>query len=102
MHPDWLGNPQHFVAGVVVALAVGALAYRVRLGAPWLVDAIAVMATVTAETLVELLEYPVLHPERHMENPYFDTIADLANTLPGALIGGAMVLAWLRFSWRRL
>ncbi|UGS35511.1 hypothetical protein [Capillimicrobium parvum] len=102
MRPDWLGSPQHFVAGVLLALAVGALGYRMRLGPPWLVATIAVMATVTAETLVELFEYPVLHPERHMTNPYFDTIADLANTLAGALIGGAIVLAWPRFSRRRL
>ena len=94
MHPDWLGNPQHFVAGVLVALAVGAIGLRLRLGPPWLIAAIAVMAAVTAETLFELLEYWVLHPEEHMAHPYLDTIADLANTLVGGRVGGAVVLAW--------
>ena len=94
MGPDWLGSPQHFVAGVIVASAVMLVARR-WVGRWWLLAALAVGTTMTAETLVELVEYPLLYSGRPHASAYWDTLADLAATLAGAVVGAGLGLAAL-------
>jgi hypothetical protein len=95
--PDWLGSPQHVVAGAALSLLAGLVARRrLRLGLMWAFAA-AVTVTMAAEALVELGEYPLMYRHGAHATAYYDTIADLAATLAGALVGGlAAVLAGSR------
>lgn len=98
MGPDWWGSPQHAVAGVIVAGAV-VLAARRWIEQRWLLLALAVGVTMTAESLVELAEYPLLYSGEPHVSAYWDTLADLAATLAGALVGAGVALlvsAWGR------
>src|SRR3954466_12708786 len=92
MGPDWLGSPQHFVGGLVLALLVGRVARRV-VAQWWLVVVLAIGTTATAEIVVELVEYPLLYSGRPNVTAYWDTVADLAATLAGAVAGGVLSLA---------
>jgi hypothetical protein len=56
MGPDWLGNPQHVVAGAVLAFVV-AQATRAWVRPWWGRATVAVGAATTAEIVVELVEY---------------------------------------------
>jgi hypothetical protein len=92
VHPDWLGSPQHLVGGVGLSLAV---AWLVR-GRPWpwwIVATLAIGVTMTAEAVIEILEYPLLYADEPHLSAYYDTIADLTATLAGALIGTSLALA---------
>ena len=96
MHPDWLGSPQHFVAGAILA-AVVVLAGRRLTDAPtWLLAALAIGTTMTAEAAVELVEYPLRYADTFHETAYYDTLADLAASLAGAGVGTAAALLALR------
>jgi uncharacterized membrane protein YjdF len=86
MHPDWLGSPQHFVAGLVLAFAIALVAGRRGIGPYWLIAVLAVAVTMLAESAVELVEYPLLYSDRFHATAYYDTIADIASTLVGALV----------------
>ncbi len=90
MSPDWLGSPQHFVAGLLLAAGVCHIARR-RLGGVWLPVALAIGATAVSEILVELAEFPLLYRDTlaTATRPYLDTLADLGTTLAGALLGAA-------------
>jgi hypothetical protein len=92
--PDWLGSPQHVVGGCAVAL-LAALTARPWTDRWWLLAGFAVGAAAAAELVVELIEYPLLHPERS-GTPYFDLIADLAASLAGGILGAAIGLALRR------
>src|SRR5215813_12391678 len=95
--PNWLGSPQHFVAGLVLTLVVFWLSRRFGL-AVLPAAVLAVGVTSTAEILVELVEYPF----STAQTAYYDTLADLANTLAGAVLGAAIaVLIARRRSARR-
>lgn len=87
MHPDWLGSPQHFVAGAALACAVALVARRAGIDDWRLLALLAVGVTSTAEVVVEIAEYAfrIAHA-----TAYYDTIADLAATLAGALLGSAV------------
>ena len=62
MAPDWLGSPQHVVAGV--AIAVVATVASLRLGfRPWICLALGVGAAMIAEAVVEVLEYLLLNSD---------------------------------------
>ena len=87
MHPDWLGSPQHFVAGLLLAFVVALVAHR-WVAQWWLVAALAIGVTSAAEIGVEIVEYPVLHRDADV-TAYYDTIADLVVTMVGAIIGTA-------------
>ena len=87
MSPDWLGNPQHVIAGAFLAFVV-VHATRRWIGLWWARIAAAVGVTLTAEVLVELAEYVVFHMDDADVEDYFDTLADLVASLFGALIGG--------------
>src|SRR6478609_3924369 len=91
--PNWLGSPQHVIAGFVLAAVVVGLARH--FGLPiWLAVVVAIGVTSTAEILVELVEYPLLYSDKFHYSAYWDTLADLASTLVGG-IAGAIVAAFV-------
>ena len=94
MHPDWLGSPQHFVAGVLLAVAVVILAPRFSIQNAWVAAALAVGIVMVGEALVELVEYPLLYSDDPNLTAYFDTLADLASSLVGGFIGAGAGLTY--------
>ncbi len=92
MSPDWLGSPQHFVAGLALTLAAAVWARR-RLSAAWQVAGLALAITMAAEALVELAEYPLLYGHDATLPAYYDTIADIGATFAGAILGTLIGLA---------
>jgi hypothetical protein len=94
MHPDWLGSPQHLVAGALLAAAVVVLAPRLTIQNPWVGAALAVGIVMLGEALVELAEYPLLYSDDPNLSAYFDTLADLASSLAGGVIGAGAALAY--------
>ena len=91
MGPEWSGSPQQLVGGLVVALVAVALGRR-WIEQPWLLGLFALGLTALAEMLVELVEYPLLYSDDPHVSAYYDTLADLADTLVGAVVG---VVLWL-------
>ena len=57
---------------------------------------VAVGVTALAELVIEIAEYPVLYADRFHRTAYYDTIADMASTLVGALAGVAGVTLIIR------
>jgi hypothetical protein len=92
VHPDWLGSPQHLVGGLALSLVAAWLA-RGRSWPWWIIATLAIGVTMTAETAIEILEYPLLYAGEPHLSAYYDTIADLTATLAGALIGTSLALA---------
>jgi hypothetical protein len=92
MSPDWLGSPQHLLAGALLGAAAVAVG-RHRIRPIWLLLAVAVGCVATAELLVELVEYPLLYGDEATARAYYDTIADLAATLAGGAVGAFAALA---------
>jgi hypothetical protein len=88
MGAEWLGSPQHIIAGAVLAFVVAHVA-----GAwmrPWWPRAVlAVGAAATAEIVVELAEYLLLYRDDATVEQYYDTLADLASSLVGSVAGVA-------------
>jgi tartrate dehydratase beta subunit/fumarate hydratase class I family protein len=91
MSPDWLGSPQHVVAGLVLGAAAAAFARR-RIRPVWLVLLFALGVVALAELVVELVEYPLLYGADAHARAYYDTIADMATTLLGGGVGALLVL----------
>lgn len=91
MSPDWLGSPQHLVAGALLG-AVAILFARRRIQPAWLLLAFALGVVALAELLVELIEYPLLYGADAHARAYYDTIADLAATLVGGAVGALVAL----------
>jgi len=87
MSPDWLGSPQHVVAGTLVGAAA-----RRRIAPTWLAFAFSLGIVALAELLVELIEYPLLYGADAHARAYYDTIADLAATLTGGAVGALVPL----------
>jgi hypothetical protein len=87
--PNWLGSPQHVIAGFALALAIVIAARLVGVSAP-LAVALAIGVTSTAELLVELVEYPLLYSDKFHYSAYYDTLADMASTLVGGVVGAAI------------
>jgi hypothetical protein len=96
--PDWLGSPQHVIGGVCLALAL-VLAARWLGTGTWLAVALALGAVSMVELLIEIAEYPLLYSDKFHYSAYYDTVADLASTLVGGLIGIPVGLALARL-WR--
>ena len=92
MSPDWLGNPQHLVAGAVLAFAV-VHATRAWIPLWWARAAAAVGVTLTAEIFVELAEYVLLYTDDATAEEYYDLLVDLATSLVGAVLGAGASLA---------
>jgi hypothetical protein len=49
----------------------------------------------TAEAVVEIIEYPLLCSGEPHLSAYYDTVADLTDTLAGAVLGALVSLTWL-------
>lgn len=92
MHPDWLGNPQHFVVGFLLAAAIVWIAPKVSISNRWIGAALAVGVVMAGEAAVELIEYPLLYSDEPNLTAYYDTLSDLANSLAGALVGAGVGL----------
>jgi hypothetical protein len=91
-----LGSPQHLVVGAVLAFVVYWAGGWRRVALPsWAAFVLAVGVVCTAELVLELVEYPVMYADKFHASAYYDTLADMANSVVGALIGataGALVL----------
>jgi hypothetical protein len=91
MSPDWLGSPQHVVAGLLLGAAATVFARR-RIAPLWLALLFALGVVALAELLVEVVEYPLLYGADAHAHAYYDTIADLAATLVGGILGVLLML----------
>jgi hypothetical protein len=91
MSPDWFGNPQHVVAGAVLAFVVAQMT-RPWVRPWWARAAVAVGAAATAEIAVELVEYVLLYQQDATVHEYYDMLSDLASSLFGAVVGSALGL----------
>jgi hypothetical protein len=97
--PNWLGSPQHVVVGAIAAVVAFAVARSRWFRLPaWLAFVLAVCLVSTAELVLELFEYPLLYADRFHYSAYYDTIADMANSIVGAVAGAlaAALVARLR------
>jgi hypothetical protein len=93
MQPDWLGSPQHIVAGLALSVALSIAMSRTGLVRGWAwIAAFSVALTMGAEAVVELLEYPLIYSGQVHETSYLDTVSDIAQTLAGAIAGAGL---WL-------
>jgi hypothetical protein len=91
--PNWLGSPQHFVVGAIAAVVVYVVARSRWLALPeWLAFILAVALVSTAELVVELVEYPLLYADHFHYGAYYDTLADMANSIVGAVVGAALAI----------
>lgn len=91
--PNWLGSPQHVVVGALAAVVVF-FAARIRwLALPeWLAFVLAVSLVCTAELILELVEYPLLYADHFHHSAYYDTLADMGNSIVGAVVGAALAI----------
>lgn len=84
-------------AGAALALGTYLVARR-RFRTGWSA-ALALVVTMAAESVVELLEYPILFRGDAVVANYYDTVADIGSTLAGAALG--VVLGLLHTLRRR-
>ena len=95
--PNWLGSPQHVVVGAIAAVVVYVVARSRWLALPdWLAFILAVSLVCTAELVLELFEYPLLYADHFHRTAYYDTLADMANSVVGAVIGAALAIPLCR------
>lgn len=95
--PNWLGSPQHFVVGALAAVAVYAATRSRRIRLPdWAAFVFAVSLVSTAELVLELIEYPLLYADHFHHSAYYDTLADMANSLAGAVVGAVAAVPLTR------
>jgi len=80
------------VGGVVLAGAV-VLVGRRWIEEWWLLFGLAIGVSAAAEIIVEIAEYPLLYSGRLHATAYYDTIADMASTIVGAVAGAATAIA---------
>jgi hypothetical protein len=95
--PNWLGSPQHVAVGAILALIVYSLARWRKLRIPeWAAFVIAVGVVSTAEIILELVEYPLLYADKFHYSAYYDTLADMASSVVGAIIGAGVAVPLAR------
>jgi hypothetical protein len=100
--PNWLGSPQHLVVGLIAAVIVYFAARSRWVGAPECVAfVLAVSLVCTAELVLELIEYPLLYANHFHHSAYYDTLADMANSVVGAFVGAAAAVPLARRVARR-
>lgn len=85
------------VGGFGLAAIAGLIALRLGVRGFLLVATVAIGVAMVGEAVIEIAEYALLYTSPP-STAYFDTIADLASTLVGAVVGGVAVAA---FGWRR-
>lgn len=100
--PNWLGSPQHFAAGLLLALVVTVVATR-RKAPWWLAATVAVGVTCTAEIGLKVAEYLYLDLSHGSlsQGAYYDSLVDNTTTLAGALVGAAIGVVALEYRARR-
>ena len=89
--PNWLGSPQHFAAGAILAFVVVLVAAHWK--APWWLAAIlGVGVTCVAEIALKLVEYLYVDLTNGTiaAGAYYDSLVDNTTTLAGALVGAAV------------
>jgi len=93
MSPNWLSDPKHVVAGAVLGFALVAVGWN-RVRPVSLLALLSISLVALAELMVELLEYPLVYAGEFYPSAYYDTIADLADTMVGGLVGvvGALIV----------
>jgi hypothetical protein len=100
--PNWLGSPQHFVVGAIAAMVVFAAARSRWIRLPeWVAFVLAVSLVSTAELVLELIEYPLLYADHFHHSAYYDTLADMANSVVGAIAGAIVAASFSRRLARR-
>jgi hypothetical protein len=62
---------------------------------------LAVSLVSTAELVLELIEYPLLYANHFHHSAYYDTLADMANSLVGAVVGAAAAVPLTHMLARR-
>jgi len=98
--PNWLGSPQHVVAGAVLALGLTLVATPWK--APgWLAVTVAVGVTCAAEIVLKLAEYLYFAPSNVSSGAYYDSLVDNTSTLAGALVGAGIGVAAVGYRTRR-
>jgi hypothetical protein len=92
--PNWFtGSLQHFFVGAIAAVVVYVVARSRWLRLPeWLAFVLAVSLVSTAELVLELVEYPLLYADHFHYGAYYDTLADMANSIVGAVVGAALAI----------
>lgn len=89
-----LDDVVHFLNTAIVAGVAGAL-YATRTDDPWLAALAGTGTAISGETMWEIAEYVAMKSGAEgMGLTYRDTIADLADSTLGAIVGG--VVTWLR------
>jgi tetrahydromethanopterin S-methyltransferase subunit E len=92
MDPDWLGSPQHFVGAALIA-GVVALITRTRLDIGFTLAVLLGMGVaLTVQAVWEVAEYLIRYADQPYASAYYDTIADTASALAGALTGASLTL----------
>ena len=100
--PNWLGSPQHFVVGALAAMSAFAAARSKWIRLPeWVAFILAVSLVSTAELVLELIEYPLLYADHFPHSAYYDTLADMANSVVGAIAGATAAATFGRRLVRR-
>ena len=92
--PHWVtGSPQHFVVGAVLAFVVYGAARSDRIRLPsWAAVVVAIGSVSAAELVWEIVEYEVRYAGHFHYSAYYDTLADLANSFAGAVVGAALAV----------
>ena len=92
--PDWFGSPQHFIGGLVLGIASVLVLGRLVSAPKLVLVVLAVGIVCISEILIEIVEYPLLYSDSPGVSDYYDTLADLAATLVGGIVGaGGTVLS---------
>lgn len=85
--PNWLDSPQHFIVGLAAAVVVYFAGRRLVRLPEWVAVVLSVSVVSTAELVLELIEYPLLYANHFHHSAYYDTLADMANSVVGACVG---------------
>lgn len=83
------------VGGFGLAVIAGIVAMRFGVRGALLVATVAIGVAMTGEVVVEIAEYGLLYGTPP-QTAYFDTVADLASTLVGGILGGVAVAVLAR------
>lgn len=100
--PNWLGSPQHFAAGAILAATIVLLASR-RPSRWGLAATVGVGVTCAAEIALKLAEYLYVQLTNGAisQGAYYDSLVDNTTTLVGALVGATLGVAAVEYRARR-